>query len=108
SSGPPARFSGASPSGPPLCAWLLARAHLVELLDAHQHRASLRPLARADDAAPLEQVHQPARAREADAQLALEHARGPEPGPYHEAHRLAEQLVRVAVQTVTAACRGMA
>ena len=70
----------------------------LELLDGHQHRAGLRALAGADDAALLEQVHDPTGAGEADLQLALQHRRRPELAAHHQLHRLAhERLVLVVV-----------
>src|SRR5262245_43249721 len=76
------------------------RAHLVELLDGHEDGARLRALRRADHPAPFEQVHQPARPGEADAQLALQHARRPEPAAHHQVHRLVQQLVGVGAAVV--------
>src|SRR3954447_22678454 len=51
---------------------------VVEFVRSQQDIAGLAALARPDDALRLEDVHQPARLREPDAQLALEHRRRPE------------------------------
>ena len=66
---------------------------LLELFDAHQHRAGLRSLRRTDHAPALEQIHEAPGAGEADPQLALQHARGTEPARDDELHRLGEQVV---------------
>ena len=52
----------------------------------------LGPFARADDPPALQQVHQPARLGEADAQLALQHRRGPELGGDHQFSGLYQQV----------------
>ena len=63
----------------------------------HQHGPRLRTFRRPDDAPPLEQVHEPAGAGEADPQLALQHRRRAEPARDDELHRLVEQLVALVV-----------
>ena len=54
--------------------------YLAQVVGFDEDVAGLRSLAGADDAAALEQVHQPACLREPDPQLALEHGRRPELG----------------------------
>src|SRR4051812_48485560 len=54
--------------------------HAVQLVSLHKNVTSLRTLARSDDVPGLHEVHEPARLREAHAQLALEHGRRPELG----------------------------
>src|SRR3954471_11791788 len=77
--------------------------HGLELVDGHEHRAGLRPLTRADDAALLEQVHEASGAGEPDAELALEHRGGAEAAADHELHGLDEEVVAVVVTAATAA-----
>src|SRR3954468_11861389 len=60
----------------------------VEVVGLNEYVAGLRPFARADDPAALEDVHQPAGLGEADPELALEHGRGPELRGHDELHRL--------------------
>ena len=70
----------------------------LELFDRHHHGPRLRAFARPDDAALLEQVHQPPGARKADLQLALQHRGRAELAAHHELHRLTQQrLVLVLV-----------
>jgi hypothetical protein len=62
----------------------------------HEHVARLAALGRADDAAALHEVHEPAGLGEADAQLALQHARAPELRRDDQLDRRAEHLEVVA------------
>src|SRR6478609_9554011 len=75
----------------------------LELLDGHQDGAGLGAFARADDAALLEQVHDPPGTGEADLQLALQHRRRAQLAAHDELHRLTHQrLVLVVVGPVAA------
>src|SRR5689334_7356819 len=73
------KTAGAASSLSPVPGRSDALFELFELLDRHQHGPGLRALGRADDTSALHQVHEPAGAGEPDAQLALQHARRPEP-----------------------------
>src|SRR5437016_1787756 len=70
---------------------------LFELFGGHEDVAGLRTRGRADDAALLEEVHEPAGPGEADPQLALQHGRGAQLRPHDELHRLVQQVVIVVV-----------
>ena len=70
--------------------------HLGQLLGGGQHVARLRALARPDDLARLEQVHEAPGLGEADAQLALQHRRRAELGRHHELGGGEQQLEVVA------------
>src|SRR4051794_13654214 len=78
----------------------------VEVVGLDEYVAGLRPFARADDPAALEDVHQPAGLGEADPELALEHGRGPELRGHDELHRLDHQVEVVADVVVELATRG--
>ena len=79
-----------------LVVYAQAREHLLQLVGLDQHVAGLRALRRADDAAALHQVHQPARLGEPDPQLALQHRRRPELAGHHQLGGLDQQLQVVA------------
>src|SRR5579875_15266 len=68
---------------------------LLQLLDAHQHRPGLGALRRPYHSTPLQEVHQPPGAGEADAQLALQHRRGAQLRADHQLAGGVEQLVVV-------------
>src|SRR5262249_51909050 len=65
---------------------------LFELLDGHEHRSRLRAFRWPDDPLALEEVHEPPGAGEPHPQLALEHARRPQPAADDELHGLVQQL----------------
>src|SRR5215210_9001140 len=68
----------------------------VQLVGLDQDVAGLGPLAGANDAPALHQVHQPPGLGETHPELALEHRGGAELGGDHELDRLAEQVQVVA------------
>src|SRR5690606_6439997 len=68
----------------------------AELVGVDEHVAGLGSLGGADDLAGLEQVHQPARLREADAQLALQYGGRAELRGDHELRGLQQHLEIVA------------
>src|SRR6202021_2075323 len=70
--------------------------HAVQVVRPDQDVPGLGSLAGPDDAAALQQVHQPAGLGEPDAQLALQHGRGAELGPDDEFRRLHQQFQVVA------------
>src|SRR4051812_9051361 len=78
----------------------------VEVIGLDQDVACLRPLAGADDAAALEDVHEPPGLGEPHPQLALEHRGGPELGGDDELDRLDHQVEVVADVVVELALGG--
>ena len=68
----------------------------VDVVGLDQHVACLRALAGPDHAAALEDVHQPSRLGEADAQLALQHRGRAELGGDHQLDRLDHEVEVVA------------
>ena len=90
---PASSSSGSSPGGSSPRIRASVPGQVVRL---HQNVPRLAALARADDPAGLQQVHQPAGLREADPQLALQHRRRPELGGDDELGRLQQQVEVVA------------
>src|SRR5882724_10934160 len=74
---------------------------VLPLLEGHEDVPRLRSLRHSHDPPLLQEVHQPPGPREADLQLALQHRRRAELRADHQLHRLAEQLLVLALPPVT-------